>query len=184
MIKTKQDLKRYLKSEKTLYIALPRAWRFLAFFHLSEQSIIWRYQTLLRRWEYHLNVKHRFRTIIYKLKCNKLGRKYGFHLHPNNFDEGLFIAHLGSILINESTRVGRNCCVHINTAMIATRGTSDSPCLGDNCKIGVGAILVGGIELGNEVVVGAGAVVTKSFKENHITIAGVPARIISHNAKI
>lgn len=181
MIFTKKDLKRVLKKEVNNYSSLPRFWRLLAFLNLSEQSIIWLYQTRLRKWEYHQNAKHKFRRTIAKTKCNRLGRKYGMHMHPNNFDEGLYIVHLGSILINSQTRVGKDCCIHINTAMVATKGVTDSPKLGDNCKIGVGATLIGGITLGNEVVVAAGAVVTKSFEENHITIGGVPARIISHN---
>ena len=90
--------------------------------------------------------------------------------------------HLGSIVVNKNTRVGRNCSIHINTAFVATGGTVDSPVLGNNCIVGIGAIFVGGIRLGNEVAIGAGAVVTKSFDEDHITLAGVPAKIVSHKA--
>ena len=183
MIDSKNELKNYLKTEKQLY-NLRKSWRILSFFNLSEPSIIWRYQRLLRIWEYHQNLNHRIRGAIYKVRCNKLGRKYGFHIHPNNFGIGLHILHLGSILVNEKVRVGKNCALHINAALIATRGVGDSPTLGDDCKIGVGAILVGGITLGNQVVIGAGAVVTKSFTENHVTIAGVPAKIISNNFNI
>ena len=53
-----------------------------------------------------------------------------------------------------------------------------APCLGDNCWIGPGAKLFGGITIGNGVMIGAGSVVNKSFTENNITIVGVPARKI------
>ena len=65
------------------------------------------------------------------------------------------------------------------------KGESDNraPVIGDNCWIGPGAKLYGGIVLGNEIMVGANAVVTKSFEQDGITIAGVPAKIISYKGK-
>ena len=46
--------------------------------------------------------------------------------------------------------------------------------------IGPGAKLYGKITIGNNVAIGANAVVNKSFGSN-ITIAGIPAKIISNN---
>lgn len=182
MIRTKQELKACLKYERKRYGTIPKHWRLLSCFGISESAIVWRYQTRLRLWEYHANANHKLRAQILKILCNKFGRKYGLKISINNFDIGLKIMHLGSILVNTNSRIGKNCSIHINTAFVATGGKTDSPILGDNCIIGIGATLVGGISIGNNVVVGAGAVVTKSFKENHITLGGVPAKIISHKA--
>ena len=44
--------------------------------------------------------------------------------------------------------------------------------------LGAGCIVIGGVELADGITVGAGAVVTKSFLEPGITIAGVPAKKI------
>lgn len=181
MIKNRKELKLFLKTERQLY-GKNKACYVCRLFSLTEEGIIWKFQRRLRIWEYHLNKKHKLITTLWHFLTTKLGNKYGLHLRPNNFDVGLHILHLGPILVNGESRVGKNCCIHINTALVATGGISDSPHIGDNCRIGVGAILIGGIKLGNDVVVGAGAVVTKSFEEDHITLAGVPAKIISRKA--
>ena len=52
--------------------------------------------------------------------------------------------------------------------------------IGNNCWIGANAVILPGVQLGNHVVVAAGAVVTKSFQEDNILLGGVPARIIKH----
>ena len=49
--------------------------------------------------------------------------------------------------------------------------------IGRNCWIGGGAIFVPGVTIGDDVIVGAGAVVTKSFGDG-VMIAGNPARVI------
>jgi acetyltransferase-like isoleucine patch superfamily enzyme len=52
--------------------------------------------------------------------------------------------------------------------------------IGNNCWIGANAVILPGVELGDNVIVGAGSVVSKSFESNQI-IAGVPAIVISKN---
>ncbi len=83
--------------------------------------------------------------------------------------------------------IGKNCsisaAVHIqthDTVKWAISGGKEpyeygSVNIGDNCFIGVGAIILRGVSVGSGSVVGAGAVVTKSFPQNSKVI-GVPAR--------
>ena len=47
---------------------------------------------------------------------------------------------------------------------------------GDNVDIGVGAKIIGGVTIADNIKIGANAVVTKSFYEEGITLVGVPAR--------
>ena len=174
----KKEYKEILKYEKQRY-GVTNAMVLASFLGYSEKGIIWRYQKKLRKTEYFLSNGHKTLGRLSLLKLNKFGRKYGFSIPPNCFKKGLQIMHLGSILVNEKVRVGENCMVHINVALVATGGKTDSPQLGDNVTIGCGATIIGGIELGNNIAVGAGAVVTKSFKEDGIVLGGVPAKVIS-----
>ena len=47
--------------------------------------------------------------------------------------------------------------------------------------IASGARIIGDIQIGSYNAIGANAVVTKSFLEEHITLAGIPAQKISNN---
>ena len=48
--------------------------------------------------------------------------------------------------------------------------------IGDYCWIGMNAIVLPGVILGPHTVVGAGAVVTKSFEDGYCVIVGNPAK--------
>lgn len=50
--------------------------------------------------------------------------------------------------------------------------------IGDHCFIGANSILLPGVTLGERTIVGAGSVVTKSFPQGNVVIAGNPAKII------
>lgn len=52
--------------------------------------------------------------------------------------------------------------------------------IGDNCVVGISAIILPGVRIGNNVIVGAGSVVTKDVPSN-VIIAGNPARVIKTN---
>ncbi len=50
--------------------------------------------------------------------------------------------------------------------------------IGDNCWLATNVTILAGVHLGNHVVCAAGTVVTKSFEEDDIMLAGIPAKII------
>jgi acetyltransferase-like isoleucine patch superfamily enzyme len=50
--------------------------------------------------------------------------------------------------------------------------------IGRSCWIGMNAVILPGVRLGDHTVVGAGAVVSRSFPEGHCVLAGVPARLV------
>lgn len=55
--------------------------------------------------------------------------------------------------------------------------------IGKRCFIAVGATILPGVKIGDEVIVGAGAVVTRDVPSN-VIVAGNPARIIRENIRM
>lgn len=177
MIENKIDLKRYLESDK---IALGRKRKRPKF-----SDYIWKYEICLRKCEYYNNKNRRIIMdniikIIYKYRKFILGNKLGYDIPLNVFDEGLSIAHKGPIVVNSGARIGKNCRIHICVNIGTSAGKEkEAPYIGDNCYIGPGAKIFGKIIIGNNIAIGANAVVNKSFEQNNITIAGVPAKKVS-----
>lgn len=174
MIKNKADLKRYLEEDKkSLHIEKKRP----AF--IGDE--IWKFQILLRRYEYYLNTKggllHFMAKQLYHLRFHNFSIKLGLSIPPNVFEEGLAIVHFGSIVINKNARVGRNCrileCVNIGAVHAGL-----SPKIGNNVFVGTGAKILGNITIASNTKIGAGAIVVKDILEENTTWVGVPAHKI------
>lgn len=99
--------------------------------------------------------------------------RLGFTIPRHGFGPGLSIAHWGTIAVEGRVKVGRNCRIHQGVTIGSSKG--EVPTIGDNCFIGANATILGGVVLGNNVKVGAGAVVINSFGDNAVLV-GNPAK--------
>ena len=52
--------------------------------------------------------------------------------------------------------------------------------IGNNCFVGMNTTILPGVEIADNVIIGAGSVVTKSVRESNVIVAGVPAKIIGN----
>jgi serine O-acetyltransferase len=106
----------------------------------------------------------------------------GISLSPQALiGKGLYINHFGSIFVGKVV-MGENCNLsHEVTLGVAGRGEKRGlPTLGDRVYVAPGAKVFGKIEIGDDVAIGANAVVTKSIPDCAVVV-GAPARIISYN---
>ena len=134
---------------------------------------------VLRKHEYYLNTrKNRVLLLYYKYRHHKLGLRLGWTIPCNVFGPGLRINHYGCIIVNPKAKIGAWCDIH-QGVNIGESVDGKAPILGDNVWIGPGAKLFGGIKIGNNIMIGANAVVNKSFEEDCVNIAGSPAKIIN-----
>ena len=174
LIKSKDDYRLFLSSDfSSLGVGNQRNWLML--------NEILTFQVRLRRLEYAINCsKNPLRILVRKYLYRRIAIRLGISISPNTFGPGLSIAHRGSIVVNGGARIGANCRIHAGVNIGTEAGkASAAPTIGDNCYIGPGAKLFGEIEIGPGTVIGANAVVNKSFPEGNQTLGGIPAKIIS-----
>jgi len=177
MIKSKQDYLCFLAEDLRHYQL--EKYNLLIYF----KNPIIRFQRRLRKIEFLTNCRsHNFLLKVYcqylKYLNIKLSIRLGFTIPINTFGPGLCIPHYGTIVVTHKSKIGKNCRLHHGVGIGAYKG---GPTIGNNVYIGPGAKLFGDIKIGNNVSIGANSVVTKSFEDN-VSIAGIPAKIISHQS--
>jgi serine O-acetyltransferase len=98
----------------------------------------------------------------------------------------LTIEHFGDIIISGDTVIGDDVVIR-NGVTIGLRrtGIAGAPIIGDRVDIGAGAKILGTIRIGNDVAIGANAVVLQDVPDNSLAV-GVPAiiktrKIVSDN---
>lgn len=93
-----------------------------------------------------------------------------------HFSYGFVIMHPIGIVINSKVRGGKN--IVIESSVVIGDEKGKAPVLGSNIFIGAGAKIIGGITIGDNVKIGANAVVVKDVPSN-VTVVGIPAKIIN-----
>lgn len=91
---------------------------------------------------------------------------------------GLFIQH-GFATVIAAKSIGKNCFIN-QQVTIGYTSDNDCPVIFDDVTITAGAKVLGNITVGNNVMVGANAVVVKNVPDN-CTVVGVPAYIIKED---
>lgn len=95
-------------------------------------------------------------------------------------------AHLDKSINPKGIHIGDNTWV-LNGAMILAhdhcRGLKTDTNVGNDCVVGIRAIIMPGVKIGNQVVVGGGSVVTKNVPANCVVV-GNPAKVIKEGISV
>jgi len=167
----KQDLEQYRKNGE-----FPRArWHWWD----TWQFPIIGWQRTLRRAEYVTNTRTGKLWLPYVLlwKAFFLRRSIRLNLEIplHVFGPGLTVPHFANIVVNPSARVGANCRIH--PGALIGESKDKCPVIGDDVYIGNGAVLIGGVTVGNRVKIGPHALVRESLGDDEIMVGNMGKKL-------
>lgn len=176
MIQSKADYYRYLEEDRIANEYKRKKPHLLG-------NEIWKFLIALRRYEYHLNclepgIMKKIICSLDKVIWHKLSIKTGISVYPNSFKEGLTIWHYGCIVVNGSSRGGKNVTLQ-NGVNIA-----ENVHIGDNCYLAPGVKIAKNVDIPENCVIGYNSVVTRTLEYPNATYIGVPARKISDSGYV
>lgn len=92
---------------------------------------------------------------------------------------GFYIAHVGNVVVGHHTKLGRYASMHQGVTIGGGGHGGTFPDIGERVYFGAGAKIVGPVKIGNDVVIGANAVVTHDIPDNAIAV-GIPAKVLNY----
>lgn len=135
-----------------------------------------RYTFVLRIIQYRIPVI----SFIFKFIWRLLSRWYGIQIEYNTkIGKGFYIGHFGTIVVNGESIIGENCNISQGVTIGRTnRGDrKGAPTIGDSVYIGANAVVVGKVNIGNNVLIAPNSFVNVDVLPNSIVL-GNPCRIV------
>jgi serine O-acetyltransferase len=143
----------------------------------------------------HAIIMHRYIAHpLYKIRLPFLARLFSqvsrfftqIEIHPGaKIGKGFFIDHGSAIVIGETAEIGNNCTIFHNVTIGGTGKHTGKrhPSIGNNVFIGTGATLLGPINVGDNVKIGAECVIIMHDIPSDCTVVGAPGRIVRLNGE-
>ena len=164
------------------WLIMPQAMRKVVLEDLSQWSQWQHVGCNLLGFSFLMGCRPEFRSVFYKrarllrlLSSWWLRGKTALEISTNDIGGGMIIQHGFSTIIS-AEKIGKNCKIYQQVTIGYTHDLR-APVLGDNVEVCCGAKVLGGITIGDNVLIGANAVVVKDVPANSV-VAGVPAKVI------
>ena len=180
-IESKKELRAVVEYEKSIYSPNSFIGKILFALTQNERFLFYRYLKYLRYEEYHIcrGKSGRVAALYYGAKKNRLGNIINVKIVPLYTGKGINIHHQGVII---NGYIGDDCVFHGNNCLGNNNKTEDEieliPTVGSRVEFGYGSMVIGGVKIADDVVIGAGAVVVKDVDCCNATVVGVPAKIV------
>src|SRR5690554_7389345 len=120
--------------------------------------------------------------IFYRIMLRRYQIKYGYQISAKTqIDGGLYLGHWGAVVVNPKVIIGKNCnLAHGVTIGQTNRGVKAGfPQIGDDVWIGTNAVIVGGIKIGNNVLIAPNTFVNQDVQDNSV-VSGNPMTIVKN----
>ena len=135
----------------------------------------------------HAVIFHRITHFLYIKKLYFLSRLLsqimrfltGIEIHPGAvIGKRLFIDHGMGVVIGETAEIGDDCLIYHGSTLGGTGKDIGKrhPTIGNNCMVGSGSKVLGPIIIGNNVKIGANAIVYENVEDN-TTVVGINRKI-------
>jgi maltose O-acetyltransferase len=104
-----------------------------------------------------------------------------------SINDGAYLNGLGGIEIGDNVSISAQSIIvstglDTGSFLIDKKHCNEKITIGNNVQIGAGAIILAGVKIGNNVIVGAGSVVTKDIDDDSIVV-GNPAILLRKLSK-
>jgi len=137
---------------------------------------------------FHALVFHRIAHSLYSQKVPFLPRLIshisrfltGIEIHPGAvIGHSVFIDHGMGVVIGETAIIGNYCLIYQGVTLGGTGKETGKrhPTLGENVVVGGGAKVLGNINIGNNVRIGASSVILRDVPSS-CTVVGIPGRVV------
>jgi len=114
--------------------------------------------------------------VLVRWQYRKVCEKYCVDLPwQTKIGKGIKLAHAYGLVVHGDVVIGDNVLLTHQVTLATEKGKT--PVIGNCVRISPGAKIIGGVHVGDNVVVGANAVVVKDVPSNTVAV-GVPARIL------
>lgn len=131
----------------------------------------------------HVILLHRIASFLYKIKIPIIPRLIsqisrfltGVEIHPGaKIGKIVFIDHGMGVVVGETAVIGNDVVMYDNVILgargwnVNKNGEKRHPIIGDNVTLCSGCKILGPIHIGNNCVIGAGAIITKDIRGDRI----------------
>jgi serine O-acetyltransferase len=107
-----------------------------------------------------------------------IGLLLGSDFRCRRFGTDLYLPHPYGIVVHAAVVIGDRCTIFQNVTIGETTTRPGVPVLGDDVVVGAGAVILGGISVGNRARVGANAVVVADVPAGAVVV-GIPGHIVT-----